>query len=291
MKVSIVIPTYNGSKKIVKLLEGLEQQTFTDFETIIIIDGSQDDTYEILQSKKYKLQSLRIENQSNKGRAGARNSGAALTTGDILLFVDDDIIPVKEFVQLHAKAQEQHDIVVGFLEPYDTAKKKEVFAYSDYNNLKWNTNIQEKNKDMFYITANNFSIKKKIFDEVGGFDGRLRDAEDFDLAIRLKERRHEIAYEPRAIGYHMLPSSFAETMKRAGEYGRARKALMEVNPTAAAYFSEGTNSISKFKRPIFYLFTHPIFIKMADKNMMTVLPKKLRFKIYDIMMTAHTIFQ
>jgi glycosyltransferase involved in cell wall biosynthesis len=289
-QLSVVIPTYNGAKKITKLLQKLAIQTFSDFETIIVNDGSTDNTLETIRQFNFPLKNLQVVDQINKGRAGARNSGAEIANGEILLFIDDDIVPSDDLVEIHYKAQQNHDIVVGLLESMNISGNKEVLAYAEYNNNKWNTDIHERSTEIFYITANNFSIKKKTFFDVSGFDSRLKDAEDFDLAVKLKERNYQIFYEPKATALHMLPMSFKETMKRAREYGKARDALIKLNPSVAKYYSNPSHKIAAYKKPFFYFFTFPLLIKLADKNMMTLLPKKLRFKIYDMMMTAHTIF-
>src|SRR6185369_7237614 len=91
MKASVIIPTYNGAKKIAVTLDALCKQTAEDFETIVVIDGSTDNTLEVAQQFSSKLQELRIIQRPNGGRAVARNTGAAEAKTGVLIFFDDDV--------------------------------------------------------------------------------------------------------------------------------------------------------------------------------------------------------
>ncbi|NJL14020.1 MAG: glycosyltransferase family 2 protein [Microscillaceae bacterium] len=83
---SILIPTYNGAHKLVNLLEALTLQTDTDFETIILVDGSTDNTLELLQQNTWSLSALKVIPQANGGRALSRNRAAQAAEGNLLLF-------------------------------------------------------------------------------------------------------------------------------------------------------------------------------------------------------------
>ena len=124
-EVSIIIPTYNGRDKIEGILETLESQTYKDFETIIVVDGSTDQTINFLKGKKWDLETLKIIEQKNKGRAGARNTGAKNAIGNLLLFFDDDIqlnIDVVEQHLLHQKNFSNTILVGGIKEKNNGSK-------------------------------------------------------------------------------------------------------------------------------------------------------------------------
>ena len=101
MKVSVVIPTYNGANKIPNVLRALEKQTIQDFETIVVIDGSTDNTVEVLRALNLTLKSFRIIEQENKGRAAVRNKGGQEAKGDLLIFFDDDMRPEPDCISQH----------------------------------------------------------------------------------------------------------------------------------------------------------------------------------------------
>ena len=89
MKVSIIIPTYNGGPRISQVLSALEKQSIhSDFEIIVVDDGSTDNTSEIVSG----FDGVKLISQENKVPAAAINHGEKVSNGDILLFKDDDFV-------------------------------------------------------------------------------------------------------------------------------------------------------------------------------------------------------
>ena len=87
---SVIIPSYNRAEFIVDAIEGVLNQNFTEFELIVIDDGSTDQTQEIVMSIQSKDPRIHYYYQQNSERAIARNKGAALSTGKFLIFLDSD---------------------------------------------------------------------------------------------------------------------------------------------------------------------------------------------------------
>src|SRR5689334_25157413 len=90
MKISVVIPTYNGRRFLLDTLESVYAQTLLPEEVIVVNDGSTDGTEELLRSVEPRFQTLRWVSQSNHGVAHARNRGVQLATGDTIAFLDHD---------------------------------------------------------------------------------------------------------------------------------------------------------------------------------------------------------
>lgn len=90
MKISVIIPVYNVEKYLGECLGSVAGQTFTDYELILVDDGSTDSSPAIMQ--RYALSDVRIHivSQSNKGVSAARNYGLSVAQGDYILFVDSD---------------------------------------------------------------------------------------------------------------------------------------------------------------------------------------------------------
>lgn len=89
LKFSCIVPVYNVEKYLKKCIDSILNQTYTNYEIIIINDGSTDNSAEILKSyKQYK--NIKIINQTNKGLSAARNTGLKYITGDYILFIDSD---------------------------------------------------------------------------------------------------------------------------------------------------------------------------------------------------------
>ena len=105
MKLSVIIPTYNRKESLRCTLDGLSRQRypFTDFEAVVVSDGSTDGTEEMLadyaQAAPY---SLRIVSQVNGGPSKARNRGIQEAQNEVIVFLDDDVEPGAEFLSRHA---------------------------------------------------------------------------------------------------------------------------------------------------------------------------------------------
>lgn len=90
MKVSVIIPVYNVEKYLESCLESIKSQTFTDYELILINDGSTDESFAIMRRYAERDARIRIISQSNRGVSAARNLGLSVAEGDYVLFVDSD---------------------------------------------------------------------------------------------------------------------------------------------------------------------------------------------------------
>ncbi|MCF3623160.1 glycosyltransferase family 2 protein, partial [Planktothrix agardhii] len=105
-KISVIIPVYNGEKTIQKTIESVLQQTWQDFELIVINDGSQDATLEILSSIQDPR--LRILSYSNAGLASSRNRGITEATGEYISFLDADDLWTPDKLEAQFQALEEH---------------------------------------------------------------------------------------------------------------------------------------------------------------------------------------
>jgi glycosyltransferase involved in cell wall biosynthesis len=115
--VSVVLPTYNRQAQLKQVLIGLEKQSypFADFEVIVISDGSTDGTNEYLQAfAKKTLLNVKVIVQQNQGPAAARNHGIHRAQGQMVLFIDDDVVPVPGLIEAHMATHRQYaqDVVV-----------------------------------------------------------------------------------------------------------------------------------------------------------------------------------
>jgi glycosyltransferase involved in cell wall biosynthesis len=103
MTVSVVIPTYNRRDQLLRCLEALAGQegVTTSIEVVVVLDGCTDDTANALRSLATPF-TLRVLAQPNRGPAAARNSGLRAASGDICVFLDDDIIAEPRLLATHA---------------------------------------------------------------------------------------------------------------------------------------------------------------------------------------------
>ena len=89
-KISIIIPTFNAEKTIVKAIDSVLNQTYQNFELIIVNDGSSDKSYEIIEQYAHQDDRIILVNQRNQGVSKARNNGLNIATGSYITFVDSD---------------------------------------------------------------------------------------------------------------------------------------------------------------------------------------------------------
>ena len=190
VSVTVVIITCNRYDKLRNTIDSLEGQENRNFEVIVVIDGSTDGTESYLRSYTSRLFTLQIINQENQGKSKARNRGASHASGELLIFIDDDMILMPGCIDEHIRHHEniENSICVGTQED-DPAAIASDFDYFRYQTGKrWERNINSSSSIIpyayTYITAANFSIPHTVFQNIGGFDNRTDGAEDFDLAAR-----------------------------------------------------------------------------------------------------------
>lgn len=134
-KFSLIIPAYNVEKYIKKCLDSVLNQTYNNYEIIIINDGSTDNTSKILESYKSNKK-IKIINQENKGLSNARNTGVSNAKGDYILFIDSDDFIEKELLEILNKTIKDEDLIRFQIRILDETNKiiKE-YKEETFNNL------------------------------------------------------------------------------------------------------------------------------------------------------------
>lgn len=298
MKVSVIIPTYNGAHKIADALHSLEKQTVIPDEVLVVIDGSTDGTANFLKNEKFNLKSFTIREQGNGGRANVRNRGALEAAGDLLIFLDDDMIASPDLVSRHIKHHEKHDqsILTGGLRDPIASQPNDFSGFRSHLNTKWSAPfILRANEPMvaqnYYLTAGNCSLTKDVFNRLNGFDERLNDAEDYDLATRAVQLNIPIYYNDNAWAYHNEFLTCRQYIRRLRQYSKAHEHLSLIKPEL--YGNKHQYQFvppSKIKGIIFGLFCNNFWINSVDKRIWVWAPKNIRYKLYDLIITANGSF-
>src|SRR5215213_6569919 len=129
--ISFIIPTHNRSASLKKMLEGLEQQSYPlqNFEVIVVADGCKDDTAEMVRNLTTGFQ-LQLCELPGVGPGGARNSGASIARGKLLIFVDDDMEVCNDFIDQHfSKHTGENYVVIGYC-PLNLESKASLYRKS-----------------------------------------------------------------------------------------------------------------------------------------------------------------
>ncbi len=298
MKISVIIPTYNGVYKIVNALRSLEKQTRSPDQVIVVIDGSTDGTLEMLGQEKFGLKDLKIIDQRNGGRAKVRNNGAREAVGELLIFLDDDMIASPDCIYYHEQHHFSHNKCIltgGLREPKDHLRN-DFSAFKSWLNDRWNVPLmnlkdQPMSADNYFVTAGNCSVPRIIFDQLGGFDERLKDAEDYDLATRALLFQVPLYFSERAWAYHNETVTCRQYIKRLRQYSAVQGQLSSIKPELY-----GTTHKYKIATPagtkalIFKALCSNFWINSVDNRYWSWLPKQVRFKLYDLIITANGSF-
>lgn len=296
MKVSVVIPTYNGAHKLPAILDALQTQTYKAFELIVAIDGSTDNTVEKLKIYEPLFYSWMVVVQENKGRSAVRNFGARHAKGQLLIFFDDDMLPDPSCIQVHVDHHFKFpsSILTGAQVDISHDSRTDIQVFKSSLSNKWlkklDTGVPLEKENLF-ITAANFSIPKKLFETLGGFDQRLKDAEDFDLAVKAFKMGIPIYYNHEAFAWHDDRITCASYIKRQRQYSEAHKQLISLHPWMVEEgFIQPVVKPAGIRGKIFRFFSSNRWIKAVDKGRLTLFPRSFRYRLYDIIITANGVY-
>jgi len=238
IKMSVVIPTYNRKDTLSRTLNSIFCQNFptSDFEVVVVVDGSTDGTAELLRGLKAPC-AFRIIEQPNRGQAAARNTGWKAALGEVILFLDDDMLCNPSLLLQHFNAHQKTASVVVFgpvpvaPESPKTLITNLVQNYSD--NLLLRLSAQNKPKFLDEtMVCSNTSIARATLVASGGFDERFfRYFEDIELGIRLLESGVRFQYEPTAVAFHLHVKSAHTVVENQMWSGRNQVLLCRTHPT------------------------------------------------------------
>ncbi len=220
---SVVTPTYNRLPILQKCLRAMEAQDFDQpYEIVVVDDGSTDGTVAYLQEHAQEFPHVRVLQQEHGGAAQARNLGVMSAQGDIIVFVDSDVVVTPNFLSAHCQALKQAN--------YD-----KVFTYGRVINT---CNFDNPSSERFKVTdmsraffaSCNVAIAKEYLLKAGLFDLDFRQYgwEDLELGVRLKKMGLRLIPCPQAVGYHWKPPFSLEQIPRLieVEHQRARMGVV-----------------------------------------------------------------
>lgn len=223
--VTVVMPTFNRRDRLARAIAALEaQEVDLPFDVVVVSDGSTDGTDEMLAEIEPRVP-LRAFSQSNGGPAAARNRGLSEATGELIVFIDDDIVAGRGLIQAHVDAHRTLGdamVVVGpMIDPDDAVlapwvRWEQAMLRKQYAALE--AGEYEATARQFY--TGNASVLRRYVVGAGGFDTAFRRAEDVELAYRLEDHGLRFAYVPSAIGFHYADRSYASWKSMAYVYGQ-----------------------------------------------------------------------
>lgn len=225
---SIIIPTFNGASRIVGCLDSLMKQTAgRDVEILVVDDGSTDNTAKVVAG----YSSVRLINQGNAGPASARNRGALEARGTILLFTDDDCVPMPDWLEAMLGPFKDQD-VIGAKGVYRTHQKSLTarFVQIEYEDK---YRLMAGLPSIDFIDTYSAAFRRDRFLEMTGYDTSfpVACAEDIELSYRMSARGWKMKFVPAAIVYHTHPDTLSRYLKKKYKFAFWRVLAVRKNPS------------------------------------------------------------
>jgi glycosyltransferase involved in cell wall biosynthesis len=190
--VGVIIPAYNAERFLAETLDSLRGQTFSEWEAVVVDDGSTDATREIAESYSRRDSRIKVLSGPNVGLPGARNKGMAVLSTPYLAFLDADDLWLPELLEKLVATALAYDVAL-------VACHNSVFEGSTEQRKTWPTGgsawgavlspeaFTRELKQLCFFVPSGVMLKRAHLHAVGGFDETLRAVEDWDLWLRLAE--------------------------------------------------------------------------------------------------------
>lgn len=257
MDISVIVPTFNRREVVRRAVECLFAQNFPagQYEVIVVVDGSEDGTADALRGMKAPCR-FRIAEQSNAGPAAARNAGARLAEGELLLFLDDDMLSVPELVEAHVAVHRNGPRTVGFGCIFLSPESPPSLAAECFNRELGAFYLRQKTQDGDTAEGlehgfGNSSLPRQLLDEAGGFDASFRMREDLELWVRLAAMGIRPVYVKRAIAFQYYAKTGADLIRDSEAFAVADVMLARKHPDAQVHGSlRLLERTPRWKRPL-----------------------------------------
>jgi glycosyltransferase involved in cell wall biosynthesis len=221
---SVIIPLYNRPQEIDELLATLTKQTYTQFEVLVIEDGSVNDAKAIVEKYANQLD-VRYFFKPNEGQGFTRNFGFERAKGDYFVIFDSDcLIPadyleiVKDYLYAHQlDAYGGPDAAHESFTPVQKAISYAMTSPFTTGGIRGN----KKHIGQFHPRSFNMGVSREVWEQVGGFI-LTRLGEDIEYSIRIQESGFKIGLIPAAKVFHKRRTSFSQFYKQLHFFGRAR---------------------------------------------------------------------
>lgn len=206
--ISIIIPVYNGETTIGSCLKSVFDSDYDDFEVIVVDDGSTDGSPAIARGFPCSV----IEMKGNAGPSAARNRGAEASRGEILFFLDSDIIIEKDTVKEIARTFQNKPEISAVFCSYQKNTVPSDF-YSEYKNFVHHYTHQNSQEDAATFCGGFGAMKRDVFFKLGGFDESYRSLEDMEFGYRLYQSGHKIYLNKQIQVTHCKRYTFLSLIK------------------------------------------------------------------------------
>lgn len=221
---SIIVPVYNRPDEVDELLQSLKEQSFSNFEVVIVEDGSKIPCKDIVDKYKEQL-SIRYFVIENSGPGPARNYGVGQSNGKYVIILDSDcILPPSYLKQVDHSFRHYNADAFGGADrahaDFSATQKAVNYAMTSFFTT-GGIRGSEKKLDKFYPRSFNMGLRKSVYEALEGFS-RMRYGEDIDFSIRIFKGGYACYYFPNAWVYHKRRTDFRQFFRQVNHSGKAR---------------------------------------------------------------------
>lgn len=224
IKYSIIVPVFNRPDEVNELLDSLQQQTFHNFEVVIVEDGSSIPCESVVRQYESSL-NIRYYNKPNSGPGQTRNFGVERASGQWMIILDSDCILPSTYLEAVDRSLLAED-ADGFGGPdraheaFTDIQKAINYAMTSFFTT-GGIRGGKKKLDKFYPRSFNMGIRRSVYEALGGFS-RMRFGEDIDFSIRLYQAGYRCRLIPEAWVWHKRRTDLKKFFKQVHNSGIAR---------------------------------------------------------------------
>ena len=228
--ISVIVPVFNRADELKELLQSLVKQTDSNFNVIIVDDGSAEKSDQVVSAFRNKL-SIQYFYKENSGPGQTRNFGCDKSNADFFVFFDSDCLIPEGYIYQLKKQQANLQVYGGpDLEHSSFTPVQKAISYSmtslfTTGGIRGNTNSVEK----FHPRSFNMGFSREVYQKTGGFS-KLRFGEDIDLSIRILKEGFNAKLLPECFVYHKRRTTFRQFFKQVFNSGIARINLYKRHP-------------------------------------------------------------
>jgi GT2 family glycosyltransferase len=219
LRASIIIPTYRREALLKNLLESIaRQKTSYEYDVTVVGDGTSVDEGSFGLPAGLAVRFISLPDKV--GRGATRNAGIRESTGDIIIFLDDDMTVVEEFVEEHMKYHTDESVVViGDVKSPPEYAGHSLARYIERQGVR-KLESRESIPPKCFRTGNG-SVSRSLLEKAGLFDETIAHyGEDMDLAVKLADAGARFAFSEGAVAYHHHPPDLDDMLVKMREYGK-----------------------------------------------------------------------
>lgn len=243
MRATIQLCTYNRAQLLERVLDACFEQTADGaYEVVLVNDGSTDATPAVIERARERATCpFIVLSQANAGLAKARNAGIALSSGERIVFIDDDVLPLPNFIEEHLRSHGKRPLAIVRgaainTESFDRLPAP-IWHLKDYSaNFFWTTNV---------------SVPLRTIRAIGGFNERFAEYgwEDIEVGLRLRFGGVQAVFNPHALAFHYKPRPRSRDVERMLRQARAQARtalqLASLHPHWRTYLATGDNPVQR----------------------------------------------